>query len=189
MRTFAYCRVSSVEQDTATQLHQIRSLGYDVLDSRCFHDVVSGSVPASQRPEFAKLVDRLEAGDRLVVLKLDRLGRDNMDVQSTVAMLIDKGIQVHCLDLPVPDLSSSQGKLMLQLFASFAEFERNRIKERTTDAMAKLKAEGVKLGRPAATGTTDAVQTCKQNGLSQSKTVAHLGISLATVKRHWNSGK
>lgn len=186
-RTFAYCRVSTTEQDTTTQLHHIRERGFVVADNRVFSDVgVSGSVPASQRPEWSKLVDRLEAGDCVVVLKLDRLGRDSIDVQQTVSKLIEAGVIVHCLDLPVPNLSSAEGKMMLQLFACFAEFERNKIKERTIDTLAKKKAEGVKLGRPEATSTTAKVQQCKQNGLSQSQTAEHLSSSLATVKRHWN---
>ncbi|MDD0156974.1 recombinase family protein, partial [Shigella flexneri] len=74
---------------------------------------------------------KLEEGDTLVVLKLDRLGRDNIDLQNTVTLLNDKGVKLICLDLPVKDLSSSEGKLVLQLFSTFAEFERNRIRERT----------------------------------------------------------
>lgn len=185
-RSFAYCRVSTTEQDTATQIHHIRERGYEVADNRVFSETVSGSVPANQRVEFGKLVERLEEGDRLIVLKLDRLGRDSMDVQSTVDALIKRGIEVHCLDLPVPDLSSSQGKLMLQMFAAFAEFERNKIKERTIETLARKKAEGVKLGRPEATGTTEKVQQSKAFGLSQSQAAEHLGLSVATVKRHWN---
>ncbi|EJJ0282726.1 recombinase family protein [Salmonella enterica] len=185
-RTFAYCRVSTTEQDATTQIHHIRERGFTVEDNRVFSDTVSGSVPASQRTEFKKLVERLEAGDRLVVLKLDRLGRDSIDVQSTVSALLKAGVEVHCLDLPVPNLSSAEGKMMLQMFAAFAEFERNRIKERTRETLAKKKADGVKLGRPEATDTTSKVQQCKQNGLSQSQTADHLGVSIRTVKNHWN---
>ncbi|WP_198511692.1 recombinase family protein, partial [Bacillus subtilis] len=75
----------------------------------------------------------LESGDMLVVLKLDRLGRDNIDVQQTIEMLIHKGVRVVSLDLPIPDLSSSEGKLMLRMFSAFAEFEKDRIRERTQE--------------------------------------------------------
>ncbi len=75
---------------------------------------------------------------------------------------------------------------MLQLFATFAEFERNRISERTKDALAKKKADGVKLGRPIAISTTVLVTAAKADGLSQSKVANKLGLSIATVKRHWN---
>ena len=138
------------------------------------------------RPEFANLVNiKLESGDTLVVLKLDRLGRDNIDVQKTVTMLSDKGIKLICLDLPVQDLSSSEGKLMLQLFSAFAEFERNRIRERTQEGLSRVKASGTALGRPPATSTTSSVQALKNKGLSQSETANALSVSLSTVKRHW----
>ncbi|ELA9323941.1 resolvase [Vibrio parahaemolyticus] len=129
---------------------------------------------------------QLESGDMLVVLKLDRLGRDNIDVQKTITMLGDRRIKVVCLDLPVADLSSAEGKLMLQMFSAFAEFERNRIRERTKEGLERAKAKGKKLGRPVAHTTTDSVQAKKAEGLSQSKAAEVLGLGIATVKRHWN---
>lgn len=186
-RTFAYCRVSTVEQTTENQIQEIRRRGYDIPDSRVISETISGGQQAMLRPKFAALVEhKLEAGDYLVVLKLDRLGRDNIDVQQTIDMLMGNGIHVVSLDLPVADLASSEGKLMLQLFSAFAEFEKNRIRERTAEGLARAKAEGKKLGRPVASKTTNLVLTARGDGLSQSKTAAKLGISLATVKRHWN---
>ncbi|WP_348225455.1 recombinase family protein [Vibrio parahaemolyticus] len=186
-RIFAYCRVSTVEQTTENQILAIRNAGYEVEENRVISETVSGSVLAMERKEFKTLVDhKLESGDTLVVLKLDRLGRDNIDVQQTIDALTTKGIKVVCLDLPVADLSSSEGKLMLQMFSAFAEFERNRIRERTQEGLSRAKAEGKKLGRPAAKGTTENVQRCKADGLSQSATAKELGIGIATVKRHWN---
>lgn len=187
MRTFSYCRVSTTEQTTENQIIAIRQRGYDVLDSRVISETVSGSVEAMKRQKFKMLVDhQLESGDMLVVLKLDRLGRDNIDVQNTIALLTDKGIKVVCLDLPVADLSSAEGKLMLQMFSAFAEFERNRIRERTREGIERAKAQGKKLGRPKAHCTTSAVHAKKAEGLSQRKTAEVLGLGIATVKRHWN---
>ncbi len=186
MRTFAYCRVSTTEQTTDNQILAIRNAGYDILDSRVVTETVSGSVPTSQRKGFTEMLARIEAGDTLVVLKLDRLGRDNIDIQQTVEKLGQMQIKIVCLDLPVPDLSTSEGKLMLQMFAIFAEFERNRIRERTIDGLNNAKESGVKLGRPTATSTTAKVVAQKALGLSQSKVAEALGISLPTVKRHWN---
>ena len=188
-RTFAYCRVSTLEQDTTNQILAIEKAGYNIDPSRVISEKVSGSVQAMQRGQFKLLVDhKLESGDTLVVLKLDRLGRDNIDLQQTINKLTDKGVKVVSLDLPVSDLSSSEGKLMLQLFASFAEFERNRIRERTSEGLARAVKDGVKLGRPKATSTTAKVQAAKARKLSQAKVAAELGMSLPTVKRHWNLG-
>lgn len=187
MRIFAYCRVSTTEQSTENQIIAIRQKGYEVNDSRVISETVSGSVEAMKRDKFKMLVEhQLESGDMLVVLKLDRLGRDNIDVQKTITVLGKKSIKVVCLDLPVADLSCAEGKLMLQMFSAFAEFERNRIRERTKEGLERAKAEGKKLGRPAAFETTRLVQEKKRDGLSQSKTAETLGIGIATVKRHWN---
>ncbi|HCM6316404.1 TPA: recombinase family protein [Salmonella enterica subsp. enterica serovar 14:z:e,n,x] len=185
MRTFAYCRVSTEEQTTDNQIDAIKRAGYKIPVSRVVSEVVSGTKPAMQRPEFVRLIDRLEEGDALVVLKLDRLGRDNIDVQQTITMLLNRGVNIVCLDLPVKDFASSEGRLMLQMFATFAEFERNRISERTKDALNARKAAGMKLGRPEATETREKVQALKQSGFSQSKVAASLKISVRTVSRHW----
>ncbi|HBT4707828.1 TPA: recombinase family protein, partial [Klebsiella quasipneumoniae subsp. similipneumoniae] len=174
----------------ANQVSAIHAKGHKVTASRVITDEgVSGSVPAMKRPAFANLVNnKLEEGDTLIVLKLDRLGRDNIDVQQTINMLIEKGVNVQCLDLPIPNLTSNEGKLMLQMFASFAEFERNRIRERTAEAIANRKEKGLPVGRPEAVETTQAVRRCKEQKMSQSITAKELGLSIATVKRHWNKG-
>jgi DNA invertase Pin-like site-specific DNA recombinase len=140
-----------------------------------------------ERKAFRTLVEhKLESGDTLVVLKLDRLGRDNIDVQHTIGMLLAKGITPISLDLPIQDLASSEGRLMLQMFSAFAEFERNRIRERTLEGQARARAEGKRVGRPEATATTKRVQALKSQGISQSKVAAATNLSLPTVKRHWN---
>ncbi|KKC99707.1 recombinase family protein [Photobacterium halotolerans] len=186
-RLFAYCRVSTTEQTTENQILAIRNSGYDVTPSRVVSETVSGSRQAMTRPEFSNLVNhKLEAGDTLVVLKLDRLGRDNIDVQQTISDLLEKNIKVVSLDLPVSDLSSPEGKLMLQMFTAFAEFERNRLIERTQEGLKRAQTEGKKLGRPEATDTTKQVLKCKEKGMSQSETAKFLGKGIATIKRHWN---
>lgn len=186
-RTFAYCRVSTSEQTTENQILAIRQAGYDVANNRVITEVVSGGMQAMKRQSFADMVNhKLEAGDQLVVLKLDRLGRDNIDVQQTITMLIEREVDVVSLDLPVRNLTNAEGKLMLQMFSAFAEFEKSRIVERTKEGLERAKKEGKKLGRPAAAHTLMRVQDARSRGLSQSKTAAELGLSLPTIKRNWN---
>lgn len=186
-RAFAYCRVSTSEQATENQIIAIRQAGYDVLDNRVVSEVVSGGVQAMKRKAFADMVNhKLESGDRLIVLKLDRLGRDNIDVQQTIDMLVKRGIEVVSLDLPVRNLTSAEGKLMLRMFSAFAEFEKSRIIERTKEGLDRAKQEGKRLGRPVATDTRERVQRAKAKGLSQSKAALELGVSLPTIKRNWN---
>ena len=190
MRIFSYCRVSTSEQTTENQVIAIRQKGYEVSEERVISETVSGSVEAMKRDKFKMLINyQIERGDMLVVLKLDRLGRDNIDVQNTINLLIEKGVKTVCLDLPVADLSSAEGKLMLQMFSAFAEFERNRIRERTKEGLERAKLQGKKLGRPKAHATTNLVQEKKAEGITQSQTAEVLGLGIATVKRHWNKIK
>lgn len=184
-RLFAYCRVSTAKQKEDNQVQAILSKGYQIEPHRIVEETISGSIQAMKRPEFARLIDRLEPTDTLVVLKLDRLGRDNIDVQQTISTLSKKGIKVVSLDLPTHDLTSAEGKLMLQMFSAFAEFERERIKERTREGLERAKAEGQILGRPKGSKSAVRVRQCQEQNMSQSDTARHLNISLSTVKRHW----
>lgn len=73
------------------------------------------------------------------------------------------------------------------MFSAFAEFERNRIRERTKEGIERAKVQGKKLGRLEALGTTTTVQAQKAEGLSQTKVAGKLGEGYATVQRHWNT--
>ena len=96
-RVFAYCRVSTADQHTDNQVMEIVQRGHNIDPKRVISETVSGSVPAMERKGFARLVDRLEGGDVLVITKLDRLGRNAMDVRATVEMLAAQGVQVQIL--------------------------------------------------------------------------------------------
>src|SRR4051812_40396325 len=90
-RTFAYLRVSTTGQTTDNQLQEIAAAGFKVEPRRVVTETVSGSIAALQRRGFTRLLDRLEPGDVLVVTKLDRLGRNAMDVSSTVQSSLTLG--------------------------------------------------------------------------------------------------
>ena len=184
-RVFLYSRVSTRDQHTSNQVQEVANAGFNIEPHRIVEEKVSGGVPATQRTGFAKLLERMEAGDVLVVTKLDRLGRDVIDVMQTVAMLEAKGIKVHCFDLGGADLTSAAGRMTLGVLAAVAGFERDRLIERTQSGLARAKAEGVTLGRPPAASAKQ-VQALKAQGLSQSKVAAELDVSLSTVKRLWN---
>ena len=149
-RVFAYCRVSTADQTTENQVQEIAKAGFAVDPRRVIAETISGSVAASERPGFGKLVDKLEDGDVLVVTKLDRLGRNAMDVRATVEALAGMGVRVHCLALGGQDLTSSSGKLTMGVLAAVAEFERDLLIERTQAGLARARAEGKTVGRPSA---------------------------------------
>ena len=110
-RTFAYCRVSTADQTTDNQILEIKSAGFTVEPQRVVTETVSGNTQASARKGFQKLLERMEKGDVLIVTKLDRLGRNAMDVRQTVERLDKTGIRVHCLALGGVDLTSAAGKI------------------------------------------------------------------------------
>lgn len=183
-RTFAYCRVSTTGQTTENQIQEIKAAGFDLQPQRAIEETISGSTSTSERAGFKKLLERMESGDVLVVTKLDRLGRNAIDVQSTVELLEGKCIRVHCLALGGVDLTSPAGKMTMGVLAAVAQFERDLLIERTQAGLQRTKAAGTKLGRPAAASVED-VRKLKVEGLSQSAVAARLDVSLSTVKRLW----
>ena len=184
-RTFAYLRVSTPEQTTDNQLGEIAGAGFAVRSRRVVSETVSGSVAAMERRGFARLVDRLEEGDVLVVTKLDRLGRNAMDVATTVRTLADRGVRVHCLALGGVDLISSTGRLTMGVINAVAEFERDLLIERTQAGLARARAEGKRIGRPMSLTPDRRAEVVRRLAAGESiSAVAHaLGTSRQTVTR------
>lgn len=149
-RVFAYCRVSTGDQTTDNQTAEIAAAGFALDPRRVVTETISGSVAASERPEFMRLLDRLERGDVLVVTKLDRLGRNAMDLRATVESLEESGVRVHCLALGGMDLTSAAGKMTMGVIAAVAEFERDLLIERTRAGLKTAKKNGKRFGRPPA---------------------------------------
>ena len=154
-RTFAYVRVSTAGQTTENQIQEIEAAGFKVDPRRVVSETVSGSSAIEQRPGFLRLLDRLEQDDVLIVTKLDRLGRNAIDVATTVAKLAEIGVRVHCLALGGVDLTSPAGRMTMGVINAVAQFERDLLIERTQAGLKRAKAEGAMLGRPA---TLDASQ-------------------------------
>ena len=147
-RVFAYCRVSTAEQTTDNQIQEIAAAGFTVQKGRAISETVSGSVSAMERTGFLALLNKLEASDVLVVTKLDRLGRNAMDVRASVERLASMGVRVHCLALGGVDLTSPAGRMTMGVIAAVAEFERDLLVERTQSGLCRAKAQGKVLGRP-----------------------------------------
>ena len=184
-RTFAYCRVSTLDQTTDNQVREIAAAGFAVEPHRVISETVSGSVAAMGRDGFVRLVDRLEAGDVLIVTKLDRLGRDAMDVRTTVMKLAAGGVRVHCLALGGVDLTSPAGKMTMGVINAVAEFERDLLIERTQAGLARAKAEGKKLGRPTVLSAQQQaeIRAKRIGGASLGTLAREYGVSRAAIQR------
>jgi len=154
MATFGYARVSTQDQKTDNQRLEIERAGYSI-DYWFADEGVSGAVLASQRPQLRAMLGKIRQGESLVVTKIDRLGRDALDIQSTVKQLKALGVRVFVTQLGATDLTNSAGKMLLAMLAAFAEMERDLIIERTQAGLARARAEGVKIGRPSKTNDGD----------------------------------
>jgi putative DNA-invertase from lambdoid prophage Rac len=184
-RTFAYCRVSTAEQDCTNQVREIEAAGFAVEKRRLVTETVSGSSAIEQRAGFMKLLDRLERDDVLVVTKLDRLGRNSIDVQMTVNRLAELGVRVHCLALGGVDLTSPAGRMTMGVIAAVAQFEKDLLIERTLSGQARAKAAGVKFGRPPVLANGEQTKVLEQlaAGTSISAIARSAGTSRATILR------
>jgi putative DNA-invertase from lambdoid prophage Rac len=152
MAVFGYGRVSTGQQTTENQRLELEQAGYLIEPDYWYaDDGVSGKVAACQRPEFKRMLGQIRKGETLVVSKLDRLGRDAIDVLQTVRQLGERGVQVVVLQLGNIDLTSPAGKLLLSMLAAVAEMERDLLVERTQAGLQRAKAEGKTLGRPSKT--------------------------------------
>ena len=184
-RVFAYCRVSTAEQSYANQILEIKNAGFDIEPTRDISETVSGSTTAMERKGFLKLMDRLEWDDVLVVTKLDRLGRNAMDVRATVEQLAELKVRVHCLALGGVDLTSVAGKMTMAVIAAVAEFERDLLIERTQAGLVRAKAQGKKLGRPSSLtpDQQEAVRLRRRRGASLRSLANEFGVSCSAIQR------
>jgi DNA invertase Pin-like site-specific DNA recombinase len=141
MATVGYARVSTADQDLSGQLEALKAAGVATV---C-REKVSGV--RADRPQLAKLMASLKAGDVVVVTKIDRLGRSTRELLNLIDAIAKAGAAFRSLGDPLFDTTSSQGKLMLTVLAAIAEFERDLIRERTGDGRKRAIAAGVKFGR------------------------------------------
>jgi DNA invertase Pin-like site-specific DNA recombinase len=177
-----YARTSTTEQHAGldAQLRDLEAAGC----GKVFAEQVSSM--ASARPEFAKAVEFTREGDTLVVTKLDRLARSVGKAWEVIEALEAKGVGLRILSLggePV-DTRSATGKLILTVFAGFAQFEREMMLERQKEGIAKAKAEGVYKGRkPTARAKAEDARKLSAEGRTVTEIAKALGIGRASVYR------
>jgi DNA invertase Pin-like site-specific DNA recombinase len=141
MTVIGYARVSTDGQTLEAQQTALRAAGAE----RVFAEKESGAKTA--RAALAKAVAVLEAGDVLLVTKLDRLARSTRDLLNTLAAIGDKGAGFRSLADPWADTTTPHGKLMITVLGGLAEFERHLILSRTSEGRVRAKARGVIFGR------------------------------------------
>ena len=182
MSVFAYGRVSTNQQTAENQRLEIINAGFKI-DFWFADEGVSGKVCSRQRKQFALMLEKIRDGETLIVAKLDRLGRDSIDVLQNVQYLSERNIKVIVLQLGSTDLSSSTGKLLLTMLSAVASMERDLLIERTQAGLMRAKAEGKRLGRPSKTTPEQKAEIVhrRNNGESVSSLAREFGVSRATI--------
>lgn len=153
---------------------------------RIFVDTASGAL--RERPQLSAALDYVRSGDVLVVWRLDRLGRSLRHLIDTVEHLNGRGVGLVSLREAI-DTTTPSGRLVLHIFGSLAEFERELIVERTTAGLAAARLRGRLTGRPSKV-TPAQLRTARTMYASGDHTAgeiaAALGVSRATLYRHLN---
>jgi DNA invertase Pin-like site-specific DNA recombinase len=140
MTTIGYARVSTGGQTLATQKALLKKAGVE----RIVAEKVSG---VTKRPELERVLDNLDAGDTLVVCKLDRLARSTFDLLRIIDRIEKERAGFRSLGDRWADTTSPHGRLMLTILSGVAEFERSLILQRTNEGRARALADGVRFGR------------------------------------------
>lgn len=191
-----YARVSTNDQNLDLQMDALKAEGCEKI----YFDKISGST--TTRPQFDEMKNHLRKGDTVVVFKLDRLGRSLKHLIETISEFNDSGVSFKSINDPV-DTTSSQGKLIFNIFASLAEFERDIIRDRTMAGLKSARARGRIGGRPKGLseeaenkariceslyneGRLSANQIAKNQGISKAtlyKYLRHRGVEIGTYKK------
>lgn len=173
-----YARVSTADQNLDAQITALTEAGAE----RIFSDKISGS--KRSRPELDRMLDQLRKDDIVLVTKYDRLARSLPDLLEIVAQVEAARAGFRSLAEDI-DTTTPAGRLIFHVFASIAQFERERIRERTMEGLKEARAKGRIGGRPPAL-TADQkveVQRLKSEGRAVKDIAALFKVSLATVKR------
>ncbi|GGF27390.1 recombinase family protein [Hymenobacter cavernae] len=178
---FGYARVSTADQQLHLQTDALQKYGCDTI-------VQEKASSAKERPALKQLLTQLRTGDTIVVWKLDRLGRSLKDLVTLVTGFQEQRIHFVSLQDHL-DTTTAQGRLMFNLFASLAEFERDIIRERTNAGLTAARARGRQGGRPAglskeALAKAEAAKTLYLQGRNGGEIAQLLNVGRATIYRY-----
>lgn len=182
---YGYARVSTAAQDHAHQVEALTAAGCQ----RIFTEKASAAA-GRKRPALRQAVAALEAGDCLVVTKLNRLARSARDALNTLAAVQEKGADFKSLGESWADTTTPVGRLAVTIMSALAEFDREMIVERTTEGRRAAKGRGVKLGRPSTLNARQrAYARANRHTASLGELAQLLGVSRSTIVRALKEGE
>ena len=188
---YGYARVSSRDQNLDRQLDALRSFG--IKNANIYTDKASGK--DFERPSYRALIDLLGHGDTLVILSIDRLGRDYNEILEQWRLITkERGAAVVVLDMPLLDTrqrtndvtSALIADIVLQLLSYVAQVERENIRQRQAEGIAAARARGVRFGRPPMERPADfnkIKQQVQRGEISRREGAKRLGITSGTLRR------
>jgi len=190
MKIYGYIRVSSTDQNEDRQLIAMNKM--NIPKENIFMDKQSGK--DFERPAYKRLVKKLNTGDLLYVLSIDRLGRKYEEIQNQWRVLTkEKGVDIVVIDMPLLDtqlhkdlMGTFISDLVLQILSFAAQSERDNIKKRQAQGIAATKAKGVRFGRPTKKSPENfrvLVKQWQRKQLSLKEALTRCGMSKATFYR------
>jgi DNA invertase Pin-like site-specific DNA recombinase len=179
MTVFGYARVSTGGQKLEGQLEALKAAGATMI----YREKVSGV--RAVRPQLAKLLGAMQAGDTVIVTKLDRLGRSTRELLELVERFGQGKIGFKSLGDPLWDTTTPQGRLLGTLLAAIADFERSLIVERTTAGRKRAMAEGVRFGRKPKLTAVQRREALRRRDAGETLAViaASFNVDAATISR------
>ena len=176
---YGYARVSTDGQSVTAQVAQLTAAGADKI----FREVASGA--KTDRVQLARAIGALEAGDVLLVTRLDRLARSTRDLLNILATISERQAGFRSLGDAWADTTTPHGRLMLTVLGGLAEFERELIRSRTGEGRARAKARGQSLGRPFKLTLHQRREACarKANGEPVREIARSYNVSPSTISR------
>jgi DNA invertase Pin-like site-specific DNA recombinase len=179
MTIFGYARVSTDGQTVAAQEAQLKAAGC----AKVFSETASGA--KTDRAALAKVLKKLQAGDVLVVTRLDRLARSTRDLLNVLATIAETKAAFRSIADQWCDTTTPHGRLMLTVLGGLAEFERELIRARTSEGRKRAKANGVHMGRPPALNHHQRQEalTRRRNGDTLTDIARTFGVSHTTIMR------
>ena len=198
MSVFAYIRVSTQMQTYASQRYEIEMYcrNNKILVDEWINESVSGTIAVEKRI-LGSLLERMDKGDVLICTELSRLGRNMLMIMGVLNICSEKGISIHSIKDHFDLTDNINSKIIAFAFALAAEIERNLISQRTKEALAVKKLEGVKLGRPPGSSKKkvafckdhDRILAMKSEGKSISFIAKAYGIHRNTLKKYLDDVK
>lgn len=180
MTVYAYLRVSTDAQDVANQRYGLLEYANEtnLVPVKIVEDSASGKIAWKKR-KLGEMLEKAEAGDTILFAEVSRLGRSTLQVLEFLQVAAQKGVSVHITKNKMVMDGSMQAKVMAVMFGLAAEIERELISARTKEALAKRKAEGVKLGRPRG----QAQKLALDSKADEIKKLLEKGVSKASIAK------